>query len=326
MKDFLDMLPNAIWWRKLQLQVWAYDVVDNIARVRRKHGEVILSPEEEIEQVATHIQRAAEFGVTELEIEVSKELRANLESGFTLPVELPFTLHTRLEETKNGRIMLKAKLPTRSHNSQLLAEMKQAKHLWDEGALTDKEYASIKAILIEKLGGFPKLTEGGLDKPEKNIKRNKETTHKGEAKKDLAERHQKRIQFWEGLLPVLNEKTTLFKRINPSKDNWLAAGTGIGGVHYQVIIRMESASIQLSIERDRTGEMNKKIFDFLYERKEKIEAAFGGEIAWRRMDDQISSKISHNIDDFGLDDASTWDRGYEVIANSLVRWDESFKP
>lgn len=33
----------------------------------------------------------------------------------------------------------------------------------------------------------------------------------GKVKKDEAERHQKRIQFWEGLLPVLNEKQIYFK-------------------------------------------------------------------------------------------------------------------
>ena len=148
----------------------------------------------------------------------------------------------------------------------------------------------------------------------------------GEVKKDLAERHQKRIQFWEGLLPALNEKTTFFRRISPSKDNWLAAGTGIGGIYYQIIIRMESASIQLNIEKDKTGEMNKKVFDFLYERKEKIEEAFGGQVIWRRMDDQISSRIQHNIYDCGLNDASTWNQGYEVIADSLVKWDEAFRP
>ena len=44
------------------------------------------------------------------------------------------------------------------------------------------------------------------------------------------------------------------------------------------------------------------------------------------MDDQISSRIQHNIYDCGLNDASTWAQGYEAIANSLVKWDESFRP
>jgi hypothetical protein len=34
------------------------------------------------------------------------------------------------------------------------------------------------------------------------------------------------------------------------------------------VIRMDSAAIKLVIEKDRTGELNKKIFDWLYERKD----------------------------------------------------------
>jgi hypothetical protein len=146
----------------------------------------------------------------------------------------------------------------------------------------------------------------------------------GEVKKDLAERHQKRIRFWQGLLSVLNEKTSLYRRISPSKDNWLSARTGIGGIYYQIVIRMENASIQLVIEKDKA--VNKKIFDFLYERKEKIETAFGNKINWRRMDEQISSRIEYSIDSCGLKDGSTWKQGCEDIANSMVKWDESFKP
>lgn len=147
----------------------------------------------------------------------------------------------------------------------------------------------------------------------------------GKVKKDVAERHQKRVKFWEGLLPVLNEKTALFRNISPSKDNWLAAGTGIGGVYHQIVIRMDDAAIKLVIGKDKTGELNKRIFDYLYERKDNIEDVFGREINWRRMDNQISSRIEYSIDDCGLRDESTWIQGYEVIADMLVEWDKAFR-
>jgi len=148
----------------------------------------------------------------------------------------------------------------------------------------------------------------------------------GKEKKDVAERHQKRIQFWEGLLPVLNEKTSLYRNISPSSDNWLAAATGTGGVYYQIVIRMDSAAIKLVIEKSKAGELNKKIFDYLYGKRDKIEEVFGNEINWRRMDNQISSRIEHDIDSCGLSDESTWDQGYEIIADRLIKWDEAFRP
>lgn len=148
----------------------------------------------------------------------------------------------------------------------------------------------------------------------------------GDVKKDLAERHLKRLEFWEGLLSVLNEKTELFRNISPSTDNWLTAGTGISGIYYQIIIRMDKAAIQLLISKDKSGELNKKIFDFLYEKKEEIERAFGGDIIWRRLDNHISSRIHHDIYECKLSDESTWDQGYKVIADKLVKWDKTFRP
>ncbi len=146
----------------------------------------------------------------------------------------------------------------------------------------------------------------------------------GEIKKDVAERHLKRIQFWEGLLPVLNDKTNLFKNISPSSDNWLSAGTGVGGIYYQIVIRMGDASIKLIIDKNK--ELNKKIFDYLYEKKGEIEGVFGSEINWKRMDNQVSSRIEHDINCCGLDDESTWVKGYEIIADTLIKWDKAFEP
>jgi len=148
----------------------------------------------------------------------------------------------------------------------------------------------------------------------------------GKVKKDIAERHLKRIQFWEGLLPVLNERTSLYRNVSPSRDNWLAAGSGVSGVYYFIVIRMNSAAIRLAIGKDKSRELNKRIFDYLYEKKDEIEQAFGNEINWRRMDSHISSRIEYDIDGCGLNDESTWRRGYEIIVDRLVKWDEAFRP
>ena len=79
----------------------------------------------------------------------------------------------------------------------------------------------------------------------------------GKVKKDVAERHHKRIQFWKGLLSVLNEKTRLYRNLSPSTDNWLSASTGIGGVYYQIVIRMDSGAIKLIINKNK--EWNKRL-------------------------------------------------------------------
>lgn len=148
----------------------------------------------------------------------------------------------------------------------------------------------------------------------------------GKVKKDMAERHIKCIQFWEGLLPVLNERTSLYRNVSPSRDNWLAAGTGVSGIYYYIVIRMNSAAIKLVIGKDKSRDLNKRIINSLYEKKDEIEQAFGNKINWRRMDNQISSRIEYDIDGCGLSDESTWEKGYERITETLVKWDHTFRP
>lgn len=148
----------------------------------------------------------------------------------------------------------------------------------------------------------------------------------GKVKKDEAERHQKRIQFWEGLLPVLNEKTNLFQNISPSRDNWLAVTTGVPGLYYYITIRMDSATLKVVAGIPKNREANKKLFDYLYERKDEIEETFGNELNWRRTDNRISSRIEYDIESCKLRDESTWKRGYILIADTLIKLDAAFRP
>jgi hypothetical protein len=112
--------------------------------------------------------------------------------------------------------------------------------------------------------------------------------------------------------------------ISPSSDNWLSASTGVGGIYYQIVIRMGDASIKLIIDKNK--ELNKKIFDYLYEKKDEIEEVFGSEINWKRMDNQVSSRIEYDMDCCGLDDESTWVEGYEIITDTLIKWDKAAVP
>jgi len=65
----------------------------------------------------------------------------------------------------------------------------------------------------------------------------------GKQKKDLAERHILRMQFWEHLLKRLEGRTKLHANISPTKDHWLGTGAGRSGLSYNYIIswlRLES--------------------------------------------------------------------------------------
>lgn len=70
----------------------------------------------------------------------------------------------------------------------------------------------------------------------------------------------------------------------------------MGGIYYQIVIRMGDASIKLIIDKNK--ELNKRIFDYLYEKKDEIEEVFESEINWKRMDNQVFSRIEKCTGDF----------------------------
>ncbi len=54
-----------------------------------------------------------------------------------------------------------------------------------------------------------------------------------------------RLAFWERLLEGSSKRTDLFSNMSPCQDNWVATGSGIGGVHFSYVIRQHSSAVQL---------------------------------------------------------------------------------
>jgi hypothetical protein len=104
-------------------------------------------------------------------------------------------------------------------------------------------------------------------------------------------RHKLRLDFWEAALEQLRvDGVTLYQNISPTKDHWLSAGSGTRSCPYQMIFSRDEARVEISLQRSETAE-NKWLFDQLYGQKDAIEAAFGAELDWRRMDDKKASRI-----------------------------------
>ncbi len=83
-----------------------------------------------------------------------------------------------------------------------------------------------------------------LAKPDKQIK------EIGEVKKEWAERHFKRLEFWKSLLERSKDKTPLFANISPGKEHWIATGAGKAGVVFSYAILMDSGTAELYIDHD----------------------------------------------------------------------------
>jgi hypothetical protein len=72
----------------------------------------------------------------------------------------------------------------------------------------------------------------------------------------------------------MNSRSTLFQNVNPTKDPWLSAGSGMSGVGFNFAVTRNYARTEVYIARPVTEE-NKFVFDELYGLKETIESDFG---------------------------------------------------
>jgi Domain of unknown function (DUF4268) len=86
----------------------------------------------------------------------------------------------------------------------------------------------------------------------------KEIEEAGEAKKELAERHILRNQFWAALLEAAKEKTRLHGAISPGHQGWIGTGAGKQGLAFNYVIREHDGAVELYIDRGKEGEEENK--------------------------------------------------------------------
>ena len=72
----------------------------------------------------------------------------------------------------------------------------------------------------------------------------------GEKKKELAERHIKRRDFWTTLLDRANQRTSLHAQRSPVTGSALDAGAGRSGIAFQYRVRMHDAAVGLRIRQN----------------------------------------------------------------------------
>lgn len=153
----------------------------------------------------------------------------------------------------------------------------------------------------------------------------REARQAGEQKKELAERHLLRMEFWKQLLERARARTQLHARIAPGTENWISTGAGRSGLNYNYAIRMDDAQVELYIDRG-DAEQNKQIYDALHEHKTEIEAAFGRPLEWQRLDAKRACRVRYILTDGGLQDRSRWPKVQDAMIEAMIRLEQAMKP
>jgi len=148
----------------------------------------------------------------------------------------------------------------------------------------------------------------------------------GDEKKEMAERHRLRYDFWKSLLEKSKQKTNLHSNISPGTANWIGAGSGVRGLGFNYSVTYKFGQAELYIDRGMDSEEeNKIIYDKFYRRKEEIEKDFGDKLRWERLDDRRASRISKRIEYAGLVDKEKWPKLQDDMIDSMIRLENALK-
>ncbi|MBL7901010.1 MAG: DUF4268 domain-containing protein [Bacteroidia bacterium] len=133
-----------------------------------------------------------------------------------------------------------------------------------------------------------------------------------------------RKKYWQQLLPLL-VSSDLFSAINATKDHWLAAGAGIGGLAFTLIITKSEVRVELTISTS-SKEKNKQYFNKLHRNKAEIETAFGSELIWEALPDNKMSRIKVERSGLSLYNESDWSEMNNFFVTNLPIFEKAFKP
>ena len=148
----------------------------------------------------------------------------------------------------------------------------------------------------------------------------------GAQRKELAERHILPLEFWEKLLEKVRQRSALFSNISPSKQHWINTGAGRAGLTWAYVVLKDHGRVELYIDT-QDSERNKVIFDFLAQRKEAIEQAFGAPLVWQRLEEKRAARICYYIHGHGgLRNREGWDKLQDSMIDAMVRLEKAFKP
>lgn len=131
-----------------------------------------------------------------------------------------------------------------------------------------------------------------------------------------------RKQYWFELLEQFKGVSKQFQNVNASTDTWLSSGSGVSGIPLTFVVTQKYASVETTINRGNK-EVNEKIFDWLYAKKDEIEKSFGGTLLWERLDEKKSCRISSRLESVDITNVDDWQKIKDFQCDAMLRFDKA---
>ena len=147
----------------------------------------------------------------------------------------------------------------------------------------------------------------------------------GNEKKELAGFNVLHTEFWEQLLQLSKNRTSLFANISPGEKTWISTSAGRNGIAFNYVIRKNSGSIELYIDTGNADD-NKRHFDKLFSQKDQIEERFGQSVNWERLDHRKASRLSFVAANEGLASKESWPEIQDKMIEAMIRFSDALKP
>ncbi len=137
-------------------------------------------------------------------------------------------------------------------------------------------------------------------------------------------KHDKRLEFWKGLLEASKEKNADFKNLSPTVYRWIGKGAGKSGISFNFAILDKYAGVEVYLNYGNT-EVNKSRFDQLIKNKNEIETTFGDSLNWERLDSKRACRISYRFEGVGLKDTDSWRDLHERMVVKMMQLEKAFE-
>ena len=148
---------------------------------------------------------------------------------------------------------------------------------------------------------------------------------KSEVRKQRSERHDLRQRFWDGVVGWAKKKGGRHAHLKTGSYTWIGAGSGIGGLGWNLGVKQQSSKAELYIDRG-SREENKSIFDRLLEHRAEIEASFPFPLEWQRLEGRRASRIATVIQGGYRTPEAEWPAIQEAMVDRIGLLEKVLRP